>query len=207
LRQVAAGALTFPKSVGVVRALRAAAERGELPAECAKAWLDSGVYPDEVYVKLFVPLPTDWRQREEALVQQARQAQAAVVAFLQRLPDFAVATVARTGRLGVRAGGRIHGDYCLTAADVRQGRRFEDGVCRCAWPIEYWHPDAGVTVEYLPDGCAYEIPLRSLHVAGWQNLWAAGKCLSADALAQASARVVGSCWSMGEAVAKAACNS
>jgi hypothetical protein len=205
VRNVAAGALAFPKGLGVVRALRTAAADGNLPVACDKAWVDSGVRDDEVYVKLFVPLPLDWRQREEHIMQEAHETQAAVVAFLKRLPDFAAARVARTGRLGVREGGRVRGVYCLTAADVRQGRRFEDAACRCAWPIEYWHPRDGVTVEYLPEQGYYEIPLCALRVAGWANVWAAGKCLSADAYAQASARVVGSCWSMGEAVAKAAC--
>ena len=43
-----------------------------------------------------------------------------------------------------------------------------------------------------------------LRVRGYENLWAAGKCLSADALAHASARVAGTCWAMGEAAGKAA---
>ena len=41
-------------------------------------------------------------------------------------------------------------------------------------------------------------------VCGLRNLWAAGKCLSADRYAQASARVVGSCWAKGEAAGTAA---
>ena len=133
----------------------------------------------------------------------ARQTQAAVVEYLCRLPEFAQATVSRTGTLGIRDGGRVKGEYCLNVADVRQARKFADAACRCCWPIEYWDPDQGVALEYLADGSYYEIPLRCLNVRGFDNLWAAGKCLSADALAQASARVVGSCWSMGEAVGKA----
>jgi hypothetical protein len=49
----------------------------------------------------------------------------------------------------------------------------------------------------------YQIPLRSLKVKGIENLWAAGKILSAGPLAQASARVSGSCFSMGDAVGRA----
>jgi hypothetical protein len=104
----------------------------------------------------------------------------------------------------VRDGGRIRGRYTLSADDVRQGRRFADAVCRCAWPIEYWDPDEGVSVEYLPPGSHYEIPLRSLQLEEIDNLYAAGKCLSADRLAHASARVVGACWAMGQAVGAAA---
>jgi hypothetical protein len=120
------------------------------------------------------------------------------------MPEFARARVTRTGRLGVRDGGRIRGEYLLTESDVRQGRKFSDAACRCSWPIEYWDPKNGLSLEYLEPGRYYEIPMGSLRVQGWHGLWAAGKCLSADPLAHASARVVGSCWSMGEAVGKAA---
>ena len=101
-------------------------------------------------------------------------------------------------------GGRIAGEYRLTVEDVRSGRRFDDSIGRCAWPIEFWDPHEGVSIEYLPDGSSYEIPLRSLTLRGYANVWAAGKCLSAEPLAQASARVVGTCWAMGEAAGRAA---
>jgi hypothetical protein len=206
LRGVAPGTLAFPRGLGVVRALHAAAADGTLPPDCGKAWVDAGVREDEVYVKLLVPLPADPCDREKRgdIMRQALSTQAAVVSFLRRLPAFAAATVARTGSLGVRDGGRVCGEYCLSVADVRQARKFTDAACRCCWPIEYWDPDRGVSLEYLPDSDHYEIPLRSLKVQGLRNVWAAGKCLSADRHAQASARVVGSCWSMGEAVGKAA---
>jgi hypothetical protein len=206
LRGVAPGTLAFPRGLGVVRALHAAAADGTLPPGCGKAWVDAGVQEDEVYVKLLVPLPdapAD-RERHGDVLRQALSARAAVVSFLQRLPAFAGATVARTGSLGVRDGGRVCGEYCLSGSDVRRGRKFEDAACRCCWPIEYWDPDQGVSLEYLPDNDYYEIPFRSLKVRGLRNVWAAGKCLSADRYAQASARVVGSCWAMGEAVGKAA---
>jgi hypothetical protein len=34
------------------------------------------------------------------------------------------------------------------------------------------------------------------------NVWAAGKSLSAEKLAQASARVAGTCWAMGDALGR-----
>jgi hypothetical protein len=203
---VAPDALRFPQGLGLLRALREAAQQGDLPASCAKAWLDSGTRPDEVYVKLFVPMSNGALRGEEspACRAEARRGQEAVVAFLKRLPEFAAASVAQIGELGVRDGGRVHGEYCLTAEDVRQLRKFPDAACRCCWPIEYWDPEQGVSLEYLPDGGCYEIPLRALKVRGIANLWAVGKCLSADRYAQASARVVGTCWAMGEAAGNAA---
>ncbi|MEX0719009.1 MAG: FAD-dependent oxidoreductase [Planctomycetaceae bacterium] len=206
LRNVAPDALRFPKGVGVLREVRQAVARGELPSDCAHVWLDQGTREDEVYVKLFVPLGDGWRSpavRRETLA-TAHRSRIAVFERLRRLPDFSKAEIERTGDLGVRSGGSIRGEYRLTEEDVRQGCRFPDAACRCDWPIEYWHPRTGIQLEYLPDDIGYDIPLRSLKVAGVDNLWAAGKCLSAEARAQASARCVGTCWSMGEAAGIAA---
>jgi hypothetical protein len=237
VRGVVPGTLDFPRGVGVVRAIRDGAENGELPAACAKAWLDTGVYDDEVFVKLFVPVRNLWsssrvapreqipvtREQDSAvgpgaaerprgaraddraeLIQQAWKARDDVVRFLRKLPGFEQARLTETGDLGIRDGGRIVGEYRLTVEDVRSGRRFDDSIGRCAWPIEFWDPDQGVTIEYLGEGSAYDIPLRSLALRGFENVWAAGKCLSAEPLAQASARVVGTCWAMGEAAGRAA---
>jgi choline dehydrogenase-like flavoprotein len=205
LAGVTAGALDFPKGLAVVRALRAAAAAGELPRECSHAWIDVGIDPDEAFLKL-VPLDRPWREaeRNREHAQAAQATTAAVLDFLHQWPDFAQARIAASGCLGVRDGGRIRGRYVLSVDDVRTGRQFDDAACRCAWPIEYWDPQEGVSIEYLPPGSHYEIPLRSLQVKGIDNLYAAGKCLSADRLAHASARVVGSCWAMGEAVGAAA---
>jgi hypothetical protein len=206
LRGVEPGALAWPRGLAVVRALRGAAVAGSLPAECAHAWVDRGVREGEVYLKLFVPLPDGWRDPAvcDEVARRARGQAAAAVRFLRALPGFAAVEVDRVGELGVRDGGRVCGEYLLTAEDVRAGRRFPDPACRCAWPIEFWDPVRGVSLEYLPGNGVYEIPVRSLKIQGVTNLWAAGKCLSADALAQASARVAGTCWAMGEAAGRVA---
>jgi hypothetical protein len=203
LRGVAPGALEPPKGLSCVRALRAAAQSGVLPAECENAWLDRGVLRDEVYVKLCVPLPSNWRDREAAIARDAHSLQVPVLDVLRSIPAFAEARIDRTGDLGVRDGGRIRGEYRLSADDVLSSRRFPDAACRCSWPIEYWDPRHGVSLTYPESGDFYEIPLRALKLAGYANVWAAGKCLSADRYAHASARVAGTCWAMGEAVGSA----
>jgi hypothetical protein len=204
VRGVTPGALAPPRGVAVVRALRSAVTDGTLPVECSHAWLDRGMAPDEVFLKLLVPIPADWRAREEELTATATATGARVVNFLHTLAGFERAAVFRAGRLGVREGGRVRGEYTLTADDVRGGRRFPDAAARCAWPVEAWDARTGVALEYLPSKEWYEIPRRALKVAGTANLWTAGKCLSAEPLAQASARVAGCCWAMGEAAGRAA---
>ena len=196
IRGVAPNALRFPKNVGIQRHLQKAVSAGTLPSVFARTWFDVGVYADEVYAKANI-LTTVYD------VDAVPGWQEKLMAFLRRFPDFADAHLVRVGRLGGRDGGRIKGEYCLTLDDVKCGRTFADSVGRCAWPIEYWDPDKGVTLDYHPAGHAYEIPLRSLKVLGIDNLWAAGKSLSAQKLAQASARVAGTCWAMADGLGKA----
>jgi hypothetical protein len=206
LNGVAPDAIETFKGIAVVRALRDAAAGGKLPDTCRHAWIDQGVVNGEVYLKLFVPERGQNGNggSRSGLPQCWQPAQMAAVDFLRTLPGFDAVRVSRVGELGVRDGGRVRGEYQLTGADIRRARRFDDAACRGSWPIEYWDPDHGLSLEYLPQNHCYDIPLRSLRVRGLKNVWVAGKCLSADRHAQASARVVGTCWAMGEAAGNAA---
>lgn len=192
------GCLDFPKNVAVRRTLQKSVEAGVLPGIFANTWLDAGVYPGEIYAKanfcigdFDATAVPNW--------------EAALLKVIRALPDFRQSVITRTGALGVRDGGSIEGEYRLTLDDVKRGRRFEDSVGSCAWPVEYWDPEKGVLLDHLPDGQSYDIPLRALKVAGFINLWAAGKCLSAEKMAQASARVAGTCWAMGDGLGAAIC--
>jgi hypothetical protein len=126
-------------------------------------------------------------------------------AFLrQHVPGFGAAFVSDTApRLGVRETRRIRGQYALTGDDVLGGRKFEDGICRSAWPIEL-HVEGGRTDwRFLDDGLWYTIPYRCLVPDGVSNLLAAGRCLSATREGFASARVIGPCMGEGQAAALA----
>ena len=98
-----------------------------------------------------------------------------------------------------RAGRMIVGQYVLTGEDVLVGRKFPDAVARCAWPIEQWDAKGAVRFQYLPPSTHYEIPARSLRAAHVKNLFMAGKTISADVAAIASARVMGCCLATGAA--------
>jgi hypothetical protein len=101
--------------------------------------------------------------------------------------------------LARREGRMIVGQYLLTGADVLAARKFPDAVARCAWPIEQWGTTGAARFRYLPAGTHYEIPARSLRAAGVENLFMAGKTISADVDAIASARVMGCCLASGAA--------
>jgi hypothetical protein len=98
-----------------------------------------------------------------------------------------------------RAGRMIFGEYLLTANDVLVGRKFPDAAARGAWPIEQWGADGVARFKYLPMGAHYEIPARSLRAVKVENLFMAGKTISADVDAIASARVMGCCLATGAA--------
>jgi len=98
----------------------------------------------------------------------------------------------------------IVGRYLLTGADVLAGRKFPDAVARGAWPVEQWGRAGAPRFRYLPAGGHYEIPARSLVAAEVENLFMAGKTVSADADAMASLRVMGCCLATGAAAGRLA---
>jgi len=106
-----------------------------------------------------------------------------------------------------RSGKMTVGEYVLTGPDVLGAKKFPDAVARCAWPMEQWSADGKTKVRFLPPGEFYEIPARCLRAAEIKNLFMAGKTISADADAVASARVMGCCLATGEAAAKLAVKS
>ena len=103
-----------------------------------------------------------------------------------------------------RAGRRAKGFYVLTGKDVLTGAGFSDVAARGCWPVEKYHFSKGSQISYPLDGTYYEIPERSLTVSEIENLFVAGKCISADDDAIASARVIGCCLATGESAARLA---
>lgn len=137
---------------------------------------------------------------------EGRRQVARLADFLRRrVPGFAEAFVADSAfRLGVRETRKVVGETTLAEDDVLGGRRFEDAIGRCAWPIER-HVAGGETEwRFLEPGTWYTIPYRALVPRSLDNLLVAGRCVSADAGAFASVRVIGPCMLEGQAVAVAA---
>lgn len=106
---------------------------------------------------------------------------------------------------------RMRGAYILKQQDIVEHRRFDDAVCSGGWPIDT-HPPGGIYS--AKDSCLqrdagiYQVPLRCLYAQKPDNLFFAGRNLSATHLAFASARVMKTCAGMGQAAGTAAalCN-
>ncbi|MDH3470174.1 MAG: FAD-dependent oxidoreductase, partial [Acidimicrobiia bacterium] len=78
-------------------------------------------------------------------------------------------------------------------------RQFDDQVGLCGAPIEDHGAGTGTKWEYLPEGTAVGIPLRSLIPRDGSNSLVAGRCFSAEHDAQASIRSMAQCMAMGQA--------
>jgi glycine/D-amino acid oxidase-like deaminating enzyme len=148
---------------------------------------------------------TDLDQATHGELEGRARVEEAAAFVIEHVPGFAGAFLADTAPvLGVRESRRITGDYVLTGDDVAGQARFPDGVAAGAWPREY-HVE-GRSTEYinLPDGAWYQVPLRALRPRGLANVWAAGRCVSADADALASLRVMAPSLALGQAAGTAA---
>jgi hypothetical protein len=210
LQQVDTAALGAGPRVAVLRALVAAERDGRLPPGASNVTLGLSPQPGELVGKLALDgLASGLSERRDFLTaaeQEGRRRVLAVTEFLKTLPAFGRAFVSHVAaQVGVRESWRVIGRYQLTREDVLAARQFDDGVARAAWPIELWHAGhLGATYEYLEDGQTYEIPLRSLQARDVENLFVAGRCMSATHEALGSARVIGTCLATGEAVGMAA---
>ena len=138
-----------------------------------------------------------------------------VVQFCRRqLPGFEKCRISRfPDVLGTRESRRIIGDYVLTGDDVLSARKFEDGIARACFFIDFHDSPPGRTIPYSPEfkkanrpsaGDWYEIPYRSLVPKGIEGMLVAGRCISSEREAQASLRVMPTCLYTGAAAGTAA---
>lgn len=103
--------------------------------------------------------------------------------------------------LGIRVSRRIKGKYVYTVDDLKSGKHFDNPVLISNYPIDVHSNKSGKSVlEHTVQ--EYQLPIEALMSADYDNLYVAGRCLSADFYAQAALRIQPSCFSMGEGVAK-----
>src|SRR5207302_10983820 len=132
----------------------------------------------------------------------AEEAAAFVVGHVPGCADAFLADAAPV--LGVRETRRAVGEYVLTGDDVTGLARFDDAVAAGAWPREYHVVGRGTEYVALPAGGWYQVPLRALRPRGLDNVFVAGRCLSADHDALASTRVMAPSMALGQAAGTAA---
>ena len=215
LEQVETG-LTECGLIEVRRELRRAVENGRLPATCERLALIPRTNSNgRMELKLTLPPAGSPRPLWQQITSWEREARALVLELYRFLVENT--TTCRHARLasiapqlGLRSGGRIQGRARLADEDVLNCRKSALGVARGCWPMERWGKAARPDMGFFNEGDYYEIPLDCLRPAKLDNLFAAGRCFSADAGAMSSARVIGTAlatgWAAGTAAAFQALN-
>ncbi|MBQ8685474.1 MAG: FAD-dependent oxidoreductase [Clostridia bacterium] len=101
---------------------------------------------------------------------------------------------------------RMKGDYVMTANDILSGGKFPDTVAYGGWPLDDHNPDGfdGEEGNYTIAVEPYGIPYRCLYSENISNLFFAGRNISMTHMAMSSARVMGTCTVLGQAVGAAA---
>lgn len=128
------------------------------------------------------------------------------VKFLKRkMPGFENAQFAGLApRIGIRETRRIMGDYVLTLEDAVGARKHPDCVAKGAHHVDI-HQDGLKQVRIaIGNGGSYDIPFQCLLPKGLDNVMVAGRCLSATREGMGTARTMGPCMAMGQAVGTAA---
>lgn len=129
-------------------------------------------------------------------------------AFLkENVPGFEHINLLYSGpSIGIRSSRRMRGRYILTANDVLQGTKFEDGIAAYGYPVDVHSSEKGgdTTSTFLQWGDYYRIPYGCLINDTVPNLMAAGRNISASFEAQASCRTSPACCALGHAAGCAA---
>lgn len=123
-----------------------------------------------------------------------------IVALLrENYPEFRNCSIVSSGvSAGVRETRRILGQYTVTGQDLLEGKTFPCPVARCAHPMDI-HKAGSSWQTLTPLSRPAYIPHTALVPRDVENLIAAGRCVSADREAYASARVQGTLMSIGAA--------
>ncbi|MBQ9915510.1 MAG: FAD-dependent oxidoreductase, partial [Clostridia bacterium] len=109
---------------------------------------------------------------------------------------------------GKRESRRMSGEYTLTQKDVYGGGTFSDEIAYGGWPLDDHFPGGfyqkGEPNSFTDTPAPYSIPYRTLYSINVDNLYFAGRNISATHLAMSTTRVMATCMLLGEAVGKAA---
>jgi len=137
-------------------------------------------------------------------------------ANFEELKNTEVASIAP--EIGFRDSRRIDGVYHLTIEDMESRRHFDDVIAVFPRFYDMLAPDAnmdgdgkvegkgyvGHIYEPVVDDRTFEIPYGSLVPKAVDNLLAAGRCISADHVAESGTRAISLCMMTGEAAGAAA---
>ncbi len=131
----------------------------------------------------------------------------AIVDFLQSfIPGFENGFLLQSAStLGVRETRRLKGRYVLSGLEVIRCEKNKDSIARGSYMIDIHDPNGkSAAIGGNIKGSFYDIPYGCLLAKEYDNLLAAGRCISVDHIAHSSTRIQGTCILTGQAAGTAA---
>lgn len=118
------------------------------------------------------------------------------------LPGFQKSYISNIAPLiGERVSQRALGKYLYTMEDLKSGKTFANPILISNYPIDVHSNNKSETkLEMVLQ--EYQLPVEALCSKNYKNLYFVGRSISADFYAQAALRIIPSCFSMGEGLAK-----
>ncbi|MFS4467479.1 FAD-dependent oxidoreductase [Maribacter sp. 2210JD10-5] len=154
-------------------------------------------YPDGT-----TPLGISSEDMTYAEIEGRKQAREYADFLIERISAFKDAYMVDTGaQVGIRQSRSIVGHHQLMNEEVYNAKKSKSAISHSAWPIEA-HGSGDLKIVYLEND-HYDIPFETLQPTIGNNILVAGRCMSAEHEALASARVTGQCFGMGYAIGAA----
>lgn len=183
----------------LTRLLQRGLDNGDIPLDYSRVSTVPGTLNEgSALFKFGVPFETNERS-PHGFEDFSRKAVNQILDFLKQSSDIFsnVSLSFFADETGIRTSERYKGLVVLTDQNVLQCEKSANGVARGSWPVEFWKPGAKVEMTYFKKGDYYDIPAGCLQSAEIENLFFAGKNISATERAIASARVIGTCLQTG----------
>jgi hypothetical protein len=193
----------FKLGMILIKALRSAIDKDMLGDFYDRVYIVQGsLKNNEVVLKIGIPLAVTYSPGN------AQELRTVAMSFVENLSAFLIANVDAfknasithiAPEVGIRTGQRSTGKYILMEEDVLSCKKFENAIANCTWPIEIWEQNRRVNMRYFKLDDFYQIPADCLQSNSLNNLFFAGRNISATDGAIASARVMGICLQTGYA--------
>jgi ribosomal protein S11 len=187
----------------LIRWIKRGIQSGGLGPDCERLSIIPGsVAQGAAMLKLGMPVPFDGSIACQSQYElDARARSVAIVEYLRRneplLADLRISAMAT--EVGIRTDERSQGIATLDEGHVLACAKPDDGVAIGAWPMEFWGMPRKPEMRYFALDDSYWITAGMLVSRHVDNLFFAGRGLSATEAAMASARVIGTCLGTGYA--------
>jgi len=190
-------------ALNLIRWIKRGIQKGAISPQCERLSIIPGTVKSGVgLLKLGMPELFDGTQA--CLTQyeiDARSRSVEIIDYLraneQELKGLMISAMAT--EVGVRTMSRSQGIQTLEESDILACAKPSDGVAIGAWPVELWGAEKKPEMTYFAMNDCYWVPAGALVSRYIDNLFFAGRAISATERAIASARVIGTCFSTGYA--------